>query len=337
MYATMLLSSRRLSLQRMSSVCRSSSQSALRPRILSPAQPRWISTSAVHQQTTPVQKHSDPRQDYQVCYHGPLTQTFRRLKLFSLSSLALSSVMTPFIFIVESSLPISARLILAATALGTSSISTVLVGWAGAPYVVTLRRLLPAENGGIDGIEMTTLTLTLSKLTTRVYDTDFLVDTRRPFAKWELPKEVQLPSPSEDATMAAKAGPPGEVETVAETLDSKNEVIGRWVVKWGEGGTGSCSAVGKVVRYAIVFNPSRPLAQVLVQLLQRAPRAPLMSTPSIQDHITSVIETAFLAASISVSTLVLCSSLLLSCCVPHIINLLSHCSWCSIVSEYFAT
>lgn len=157
--------------------------------------------------------------------------------------------MAPFIFIVESSLPMSARIVLAATALTTSGVSTALVGWSGAPYVVDLRRLTPAENGGIEGIEMTTLTLTLRKLTTRVYDADFLVDTKRPFAKWELAHQVQLPSPSEEPTTAAKAGAPGEVETVAETLNANNDVIGRWVVKWEAGGAGSCKAVGRVVRY----------------------------------------------------------------------------------------
>ena len=191
----------------------------------------------------------DPREDNQpVSYHGPLTQTFRRLKIFSLASLGLTFIMTPFLFIVESSLPTSARIFLTATAISTSSISTALVSWCGAPYVVDLRRLTPAENGGIEGVEMTTLTLTLKRLTTRVYDSDFLVETGRPFAKWELPLAIQLPTPDEDIITAGKAGVPGEEETVAETLNDKGEVIGRWIVKWGEGGTGSCRGVGNVLR-----------------------------------------------------------------------------------------
>ncbi|KAH7928685.1 hypothetical protein BV22DRAFT_1004269 [Leucogyrophana mollusca] len=157
--------------------------------------------------------------------------------------------MAPFIFIVESSLPFSARIVLAATALSTSSISTALVGWCGAPYVVDLRRLTPAENGGIEGIEMTTMSLTLNKLITRVYDSDFLVDTKRPFAKWELAESVLLPPAEEDAVSAAKMGAPGQVETVAETMNSKGEVLGRWIVKWGEGGSGSCEGTGKIVRH----------------------------------------------------------------------------------------
>ena len=211
---------------------------------------RQLSRSARASQSAGAQTSTlDPREDNQpVSYHGPLTQTFRRLKIFSLASLGLTFTMTPFLFIVESSLPVSARIFLTATAISTSSISTALVGWCGAPYVVDLRRLTPAENGGTEGVEMTTITLTLKKLTTRVYDSDFLVETTRPFAKWELPLEIQLPPPDEDIITSGKAGAAGEEETVAETLNDKGEVIGRWIVKWGEGGTGSCRGSGKVLR-----------------------------------------------------------------------------------------
>jgi len=213
---------------------------------------RQLSQSARASQSAGAQASTlDPREDNQpVSYHGPLTQTFRRLKIFSLASLGLTFTMTPFLFIVESSLPVSARIFLTATAISTSSISTALVGWCGAPYVVDLRRLTPAENGGTEGVEMTTITLTLKKLTTRVYDSGFLVETSRPFAKWELPLEIQLPPPDEDIiTAGKKAGAAGEEETVAEMLNDKDEVVGRWIVKWGERGTGSCRGTGKVLRY----------------------------------------------------------------------------------------
>ncbi|KAG0708607.1 hypothetical protein DFH29DRAFT_870749 [Suillus ampliporus] len=157
--------------------------------------------------------------------------------------------MTPFIFIVESSLPLPARIVLAATALSTSSISTALVGWSGASYVVDLQRLPPADNGGIEGIEMTTLTLTLKKLVTRVYDADFLVETKRPFAKWELAQSVLLPPPKEDALMAAKGGAQGEEETIAETFNATGEIVGRWIVKWESDGAGTCHGTGKIIRY----------------------------------------------------------------------------------------
>jgi hypothetical protein len=202
-------------------------------------------------------------------YVGPLTQTFRRLKIFSLSSLALASTLSPFIFIVESSLPSTARAALAATALATSGVSTALVGWCGRPYVTTLRRLstvtLPStastpssttqqqqqdqhqtqtthshnENAPA-GIELTTLTLTLSPRRTRVYDPVFLCDTPRAFARWELARRVQLPP--EDAAGVQ----PGMEETVAETVDGAGHVLGRWIVTWGENGEGSCRSEGHV-------------------------------------------------------------------------------------------
>ncbi|KAI9465257.1 hypothetical protein BJY52DRAFT_1202399 [Lactarius psammicola] len=196
-----------------------------------------------------------------VIYIGPLTQTFRRLKIFSLSSLALAGSLSPFIFIVESSLPSTARVALAATALATSGVSTALVAWCGKPYVTTLRRLSSTtptptpiavasqqqqhtthshnENAPA-GIELTTLTLALTPRATRVYDPAFLGDTTRAFARWELARSVQLPP--EDAAGVR----PGEEETVAETLDSAGKVLGRWIVTWGENGEGSCRSEGRV-------------------------------------------------------------------------------------------
>ncbi|KAG2153189.1 hypothetical protein DEU56DRAFT_471912 [Suillus clintonianus] len=213
---------------------------------------RYLSTSPLTAEDAALSTKapsSGGSQTEPVPYHGPLTQTFRRLKIFSLSSLGLSCIMTPFIFIVESSLPLSARIVLALTALSTSSISTALVGWSGASYVVDLQRLPPADNGGIEGIEMTTLTITLNKLVTRVYDADFLLETKRPFAKWELAQSFLLPPSNEDALMAAKGGAPGEEETIAETFNAKGEIVGRWIVKWENDSAGTCHGTGKVVRY----------------------------------------------------------------------------------------
>lgn len=62
----------------------------------------------------------------------------------------------------------SARVALASIAVGTSGISTGLVGWCGKPYVNTLRHLTPEENGGAEGIEMTTITLLLNTRVTKV-------------------------------------------------------------------------------------------------------------------------------------------------------------------------
>ncbi|KAG5637722.1 hypothetical protein H0H81_003432 [Sphagnurus paluster] len=135
----------------------------------------------------------------------------------------------------------SARIALASIAVGTSGISTALVGWCGQPYVTTLRHLTPEENGGAEGIEMTTQNLLLTPRITRVYDPTFLIETKRGFAKWELADKLVLPS---DKTVE-----PGTEETVAETMDKDEKVLGRWVVKWGEGGEGTCHEVGKMIRF----------------------------------------------------------------------------------------
>ena len=79
-------------------------------------------------------------------YRGPLTTTFRRLKILSLSSLTLTFALSPFFFILETtaSVPVVGRLALAGIAMATSGVSTALVAWCGRPYVTTLRFLTPA-------------------------------------------------------------------------------------------------------------------------------------------------------------------------------------------------
>ncbi|KII95630.1 hypothetical protein PLICRDRAFT_75765, partial [Plicaturopsis crispa FD-325 SS-3] len=176
-------------------------------------------------------------------YHGPLTQTFRRLKIFSLSSLTLATCLTPFMFLIDSGMPMSARAVLAVTAIGTSGVSTSLISWIGKPYVTTLRRLAPEENDNVEGLEMTTLTLGLHKRITRVYDSEFLTATKRHFAKWELADSVAI-SKEDDSELPE----PGTEETVAETMDANGNLLGRWVVKWGENGEGTCYGVGQVAR-----------------------------------------------------------------------------------------
>ncbi|KAG6813296.1 hypothetical protein H0H92_012451 [Tricholoma furcatifolium] len=143
-----------------------------------------------------------------------------------------------------------ARVALVSIAIGTSGLSTALVGWCGQPYVSTLRYLKPEENGGSEGIQMTTHNLFLKPRITTVYDPAFLIETRRGFAKWELADSLVFP--------ADKAAEPGSQETVAETADKDGNVVGRWVVAWGEDGKGTCHEVGKVVRY---FNVHEELLQ----------------------------------------------------------------------------
>jgi len=143
-------------------------------------------------------------------------------------------------FLMESNLPTTARIVVTSIAVGTSGLSTGLVGWCAKPYVATLRRLVPEKDGGTEGIEMTTFDILLRPRITRVYDATFLIDTKRPFAKWELAEKIILPDTKH--TMQSLE------ETVAETTDKDGDTIGRWVVKWGENGEGACHQVGSIVR-----------------------------------------------------------------------------------------
>jgi hypothetical protein len=181
-----------------------------------------------------------PQQAPPIIYEGPLATTFRRLKIFSLSSFACTTLFSPFLFVLDSSLPFIAQASLAGTVLTTTVISTALVGWTGQPYVTSLRRTLDGT-----GLEMQTASIKLNKLTTTVYDPAFLAPTRRPFASWQLAQTVRMP---------ATAPTPGTEETVAETRDEKGEVRGRWIVTWGEGGEGTCRESGKVLRSVLGQN-----------------------------------------------------------------------------------
>lgn len=190
-------------------------------------------------------------------YVGPLGQTFRRVKIFSISSLAMSLTMTPLIFMLETSsaVPFVGRIALAGTVIVTSGVSTAMVAWCGRPYVNKLR-YFSLENptappsqvvaGQATGIELTTATLMLRERVTRVYDTAFLLPTNRPFAKWELATAFKLPN-AEAAAEKAKGNLPRE-ETVAETMDNTGKIIGRWIVKWDEDGAGTCREAGAVPR-----------------------------------------------------------------------------------------
>ncbi|RPD57726.1 hypothetical protein L226DRAFT_573569 [Lentinus tigrinus ALCF2SS1-7] len=197
-------------------------------------------------------------------YHGPLTTTYRRLKIFSLSTLSLTFVLSPFIFVIETSsgLPLVARFALAGIAMGTSGISTSIVAWAGRPYVSTLRWLQPEgaqAAGSGNAIEMTTHTLAWHERVTTVYDTAFLVPTSRPFATWELAEGFKLPEAEVESARAEGLIP--REETIAETRNKAGELLGRWVVSWDENGEGTCRQIGKVVRYFNVHKEllSRPI------------------------------------------------------------------------------
>lgn len=138
-----------------------------KPRLLSAVHsiPRPESTlaSPLTSDVHPVSVSPD-----KVLYQGPLTATFKRLKLFSLSSLSLSVSMAPLMFAVETNLPWSARAFLAGTAVSTSAVSTALIAWAGRSYVTALRVTKAPADDAIEQLEITTMTFRLRPRITRV-------------------------------------------------------------------------------------------------------------------------------------------------------------------------
>jgi len=159
-------------------------------------------------------------------------------------------------FVIDTSLPFVARVALAATAMLTSGVSTGLVAWCGKPYVVSIRTVQadsdvnsseskPEDGASIEVIQLETLTLTLRPRFTTIYDTAFLTEAKRPFARWELAQNVSLPRSSAHAQGAGQA----REETVAETTDATGTVLGRWVVTWSDDGeSGTCREMGTVQR-----------------------------------------------------------------------------------------
>ncbi|KAF9287814.1 hypothetical protein BGZ68_001231 [Mortierella alpina] len=84
-------------------------------------------------------------------YEGPFSQTAKRLKLFSVSSLAATVALCPFIFILDAGISNGMRGGLAFAAVATSGSSTALVQWCLGSYVrkITIPRPLtiPVRSG----------------------------------------------------------------------------------------------------------------------------------------------------------------------------------------------
>ncbi|TRM69035.1 hypothetical protein BD626DRAFT_446701 [Schizophyllum amplum] len=191
---------------------------------------------------TPPSELSHDKLEEVLTYRGPLAATMRRLKYVTMSTLTLTSAAIPIMFLTQSSLSPLALVSLTGTVLATSGISTGLVAWGCGPYVSRLRKLREPE-AGTEVVEMSTWSVFLRERTTKVYMTDALVKTERPLATWMLAPYIQRPPESVVI---------GTEQVVAETLNDKGEVIGRWLVVWGEEGMGVCREVGKVIRHFYV-------------------------------------------------------------------------------------
>ncbi|KAG0311788.1 hypothetical protein BGZ97_011638 [Linnemannia gamsii] len=84
------------------------------------------------QQQTPSPHHTDSQVSI---YEGPFSQTAKRLKLFSVSSLGATIALCPFIFLLDAGISNGMRGGLALAAVATSGSSTALVQWCLGSYV----------------------------------------------------------------------------------------------------------------------------------------------------------------------------------------------------------
>ncbi|KAF6767315.1 hypothetical protein PSEUBRA_003939 [Kalmanozyma brasiliensis GHG001] len=154
-------------------------------------------------------------------YEGPLARTFTRLKLFSLGSLGLASILTPILLLAPGEISLAGRVGLSITALATSGVSTALIAWIGTPYVGSMRLL---KRDGKVGMELNTVSWRLRPQRTLVYEPTFLRPTSRPFAAWEIANSAP--------TVTLGQGESVE-KLVAETFDVKSGAsLGKWIAKW---------------------------------------------------------------------------------------------------------
>ncbi|CAG8639022.1 7359_t:CDS:1 [Acaulospora colombiana] len=183
-------------------------------------------------------------------HRGPLSDSYTRLKKFSLSSMGLAAVFTPLMFVIDSAVPTGGRFILGLTALSTSGLSTALIAWAGSSYVTNLRVESQGPNGAGRRIHFTTTTILLKNLNTVVYDPLFLERAEEYLVKVKLRQSIRIPM-AEVQKKGMKLVH-GSEETVAETFDSNGNVKGWWEVRWRQEGdagfVGECRSVGKVIR-----------------------------------------------------------------------------------------
>lgn len=172
-------------------------------------------------------------------YSGPLANTFTRLKLFSLGSLGLASILTPVLLLAPGEISMAGRVGLSITALATSGVSTALIAWIGTPYVGSMRLLPTSTSTSASAtspspknmaLELNTVSWRLKPQRTIVYEPTFLRPTSRPFAAWEI---TNSPPPLEVPTTQPEEGEGEVMRKVAETFDVKSaKSLGCWMIKY---------------------------------------------------------------------------------------------------------
>lgn len=159
--------------------------------------------------------------------------------------MTLFTIGSPCLLHAVSAFPSTFQAAILGTGAACFGVVSVYIALSTGPYVAYLRWLPKEEGKKIEGIDMVTYTWLLQKRITRVYNPGFLVDSDKPFTTWKLARRFQLPP------FVAHIVKPGQEEVVAETFDRCGEVLGRWIVTWGEDGRGYCRGEGNIQRYDV--------------------------------------------------------------------------------------
>ncbi|CDZ98387.1 hypothetical protein [Phaffia rhodozyma] len=158
-----------------------------------------------------------------IVYQGPVAKAFKLLKAFSLSSLCVSTALSPFIFILDAPLGMAGRIFLAGCAISTTILSTAMIGWCSSPYVNTIELLEPkTEENPTPAIRLLTYNALLQARYTTITTPLFVHDSPRPLSTWALgPLKYAPNEPYPDI--------------VAQTEDKNGKIIGRWDGEFEEG------------------------------------------------------------------------------------------------------
>eukprot|EP01139_Manchomonas_bermudensis_P013053 Amastigsp_a351788_23.p1 type:complete len:227 gc:universal Amastigsp_a351788_23:44-724(+) len=118
---------------------------------------------------------------WQQIYHGPFEKPVRSVKMFSMSSLAITAVGSPLLAVLASEkMPLAAGVTLAVSAVAVSCSTTGLLAWCAKPYVTRLwvkavdRSHLRAERVSMFG----------RRYLTELHTDDVMLSSGRPFASF---------------------------------------------------------------------------------------------------------------------------------------------------------
>lgn len=184
-----------------------------------------------------------------------MAKTLRRLKMFSLGSLFITTLATPVFIFTPVDLAMGIRAGICLAAISTSAIGNAVVAWMGAPYVGRMELVSPprtqtptlapsaSQKAVSPAIEAYTLTWRLQTLRTTIFEPSFIRPAKKSFSSWELPDN---PGPVFDLQSQGDCVTAGSAEAqekvlVAETANaSTGKVVGRL---WAERVPGTATRV----------------------------------------------------------------------------------------------